>query len=159
MRVEKFEIVIDDDIVTADLHWADAPRTCQMISDLLSAGPLTDITNHAITAGHEFYVYCPAVDLPLENHVVRVDPGQLVYYFMPAGQNAGMPMHEERLGRRDIGEIALFYGTADLRIVTEANYRGNLFASVEPEDLERFHAMGRKTLESGRQQLTIRAGA
>lgn len=156
-HVEQLEIALAETTVTASLHWDDAPQTCQMISDLFARGPLVETTHHAIWVGHEFYVYCPPVDLPLENHVVRVSPGDLVYYYMPARRNAGMPVHKERLGHRDTGEIALFYGLADLRIVTEANYRGNLFASVDPAHLEAFHAIGRRTLEEGLQQLTIRA--
>ena len=154
--IEAVDIEVANTNVRAHLHWDDAPQTCSMIADLLLSGPLTGTTHHAIWTGHEFYVYCPAVDLALENHVVRVEPGQLLYYFMPA-YNVGMPVHKARFGRKDVAEVAFYYGISDLRIVTEANYRGNLFASVDPAHLDDFYSAGTATLTQGEQSITVRA--
>jgi hypothetical protein len=155
-HIEQLELVLPDLTVTADMHWEEAPKTCAAISGMLRQGPITDKTYHAIYSGHEFYVYCPAVDLALENHVVYPQPGQLIYYYLPARTYASMDVHRERIGDRDGAEIAIWYGSGDLRIVTETGIRGNHFATVRPEHLQAFYQAGLKTLHEGQKQLTIR---
>ena len=53
----------------------EAPTTCAQIEAMLAAAPVRGLSYHSIYSGQEFYVYCPPVDLPLENHVVWPRPG------------------------------------------------------------------------------------
>jgi hypothetical protein len=156
-RIEQLELVLPDLTVRADLHWEDAPKTCEAISGMLRGGPITGKTYHSIYSGHEFYIYCPAVDLALENHVVYPKAGQLIYYYLPARTYASMHVHRERIGDVDGAEIAIWYGPGDLRIVTETGIRGNHFATVRPEYLKDFYRAGLKTLHEGQKELTVQA--
>jgi hypothetical protein len=142
---------------TAQMQWDDAPRTCEAVAALLEREPIVGVTYHSIYSGHEFYVYCPSVELPLENHIVYPKPGQLVYYYLPSKTYASMHLHKERMGDVDTAEVAIWYGPGDLRIVTETGIRGNLFAEVLPEELNDFYKAGNTILAEGREELTIRA--
>lgn len=159
--VERVELVLgrQEKTFTAAMLWEDAPRTCEAIATMLSDGPIEGLTYHAIYSGHEFYVYCPPVPIPLENHIVYPKAGQLVYYYLPARTYASMHVHTERLGNVDAAEVAIWYGPGDLRIATETGLRGNLFAEVVPEQLDAFYAAGVVILSEGREQLTIRAAS
>jgi hypothetical protein len=141
---------------TARMLWDDAPRTCEAVATMLELEPIVGLTYHSIYSGHEFYVYCPSVDVPLENHIVYPKPGQLVYYYLPSRTYASMHVHKERMGDVDTAEVAIWYGPGDLRIVTETGIRGNLFAEVLPEQLAEFYAAGNAILSNGRDELTIR---
>jgi hypothetical protein len=156
-RIEQIELVLPELTVRADMHWDDAPVTCAVVARMLERGPISDRTYHSIYSGHEFYVYCPAVDVRLENHVVYPKPGQLIYYYLPARTYASMHVHRMRVGQEDAAEIAIWYGPGDLRIVTETGIRGNHFATVRQEYLDAFFQAGVKILETGRQPLTLRA--
>src|SRR5207249_4032760 len=114
--------------------------------------PLEGLTYHAIFSGHEIFVYCPAVDLELENHIVYPRPGQLVYYFLPAGRYASIGVHKRNLAghKQDAAEIAIWYGEGDLRRITESGGRGNLFATIQ-ENLEGFAEAGHGILAEGRE--------
>lgn len=156
-RIEQLELVLPDLTVGADMHWEEAPQTCAAIAEMLAQRPISGRTYHSIYSGHEFYIYCPPVDLPLENHVVYPKPGQLIYYYLPARVYASMHVHRERIGDVNGAEIAIWYGPGDLRIVTETGIRGNHFATVRSEDLKAFHQAGLKTLHEGQKDFTIRA--
>lgn len=140
----------------AELLVDDAPETCAKISAELAEQPVEGLSYHSIYSGQEFYVYCPAIDLPLENHVVWPRPGQILYYFFPANRYAGMHVHKGRV-QGDAAEIAIWYGHGDLRIVTETGIRGNLFAEVVPEQLEEFLEAGDYILANGRETILIRS--
>ena len=159
--IERIELVLgrQQKTFTAVMLWDAAPQTCEVIATMLADGPIEGLTYHAIYSGHEFYVYCPAVALPLENHIVYPKPGMLVYYYLPARTYASMHIHRERVGDVDAAEIAIWYGPGDLRIATETGIRGNLFAEVVPEQLDAFYAAGNAILLEGREQLTIRAAS
>ena len=141
---------------TATLLREDAPVTCDAITEMVNREPVQGTSYHSIYSGQEFYVYCPPVDLPLENHVVWPKPGQLVYYFFPARMYAGMHVHKSRIGTGDGAEIAIWYGHGDLRVVSETGIRGNLFAEVLPEQLDEFHLAGDIILAEGREDVIIR---
>jgi hypothetical protein len=160
-RIEQVELVLSRQqaVFTARMLWDEAPRTCEAVAGMLEREPITGLTYHSIFSGHEFYVYCPSVDLPLENHIVYPKPGQLVYYYLPSGVYASMHLHKERMGDVDTAEVAIWYGPGDLRIVTETGIRGNLFAEVLPEQLDDFYAAGNVILAEGREELVIRAAA
>lgn len=155
--VERIELVLgrQEKTFAARLLWDDAPRTCEAIATMLARGPVEGLTYHAIYSGHEFYVYCPPVEIPLENHIVNPKAGQLVYYYLPARTYASMHVHKERVGDADTAEIAIWYGPGDLRMVTETGIRGNLFAEVVPEQLDELYAAGNVILSEGREQLRI----
>ncbi|MDQ6522472.1 DUF3830 family protein [Nocardioides sp. LHD-245] len=131
-----------------------APQTCTALRAMLGES-VTGASYHSIYSGQEFYVYCPPVDLPLENHVVWPKRGQIVYYFFPENMYSGMHVHQDRI-QGDGAEIALWYGHGDLRIVTETGIRGNLFAEVLPEQLDDFYAAGDHILAHGREDIVIR---
>lgn len=131
-----------------------APQTCAAMTTVLD-GAVTGASYHSIYSGQEFYVYCPPVDVPLENHVVWPKRGQIVYYFFPENTYAGMHVHADRI-TGDGAEIALWYGHGDLRIVTESGIRGNLFAEVLPEQLDAFYEAGDHVLAHGREDVVIR---
>jgi hypothetical protein len=158
-RIETVELALGRQgrTFTARMLWDDAPKTCAAVAEMLAREPIVGTTYHSIYSGHEFYVYCPAVDLPLENHIVQPKPGQLVYYYLPAGTYASMHVHRERIGNVNGAEVAIWYGPGDLRIVTETGIRGNLFAEVAPEELDDFYRAGNVILAEGREELVIRA--
>lgn len=158
-RIEQVELVLgrQDATFTARMMWDEAPKTCQAVAEMLEREPISGLTYHSIFSGHEFYIYCPAVDLALENHIVHPKPGQLVYYYLPSKTYASMHVHKERLGDVDGAEIAIWYGPGDLRIVTESGIRGNLFAEVVPDQLDEFYKAGNVILAEGREELVIRA--
>ena len=156
-RIAQIELILPELTVKADMHWDDAPVTCEAIAGMLEREPITARTYHSIYSGHEFYVYCPAADLRLENHVVYPKAGQLIYYFLPARTYASMHVHKMRMGNTDTAEIAIWYGPGDLRVVTETGIRGNHFATVRAEYLDDFFRAGLRMLETGRQPLTLRA--
>ncbi|WP_436699154.1 DUF3830 family protein [Nocardioides sp. BYT-33-1] len=131
-----------------------APKTCSAMRTMLGE-TVTGASYHSIYSGQEFYVYCPPVDIPLENHVVWPKRGQIVYYYFPENLYAGMHVHQDRI-QGDGAEIALWYGHGDLRIVTETGIRGNLFAEVLPEQLDDFYAAGDHILAHGREDIVIR---
>jgi hypothetical protein len=153
----EIELTRQEKVFTARLLTEDAPLTCEAVSAMLQRRPVHGPSYHSIYSGQEYYVYCPPVDLPLENHIVWPKPGQLVYYFFPARRYAGMHVHESRIGRGDGAEIALWYGHGDLRVVTETGIRGNLFAEVLPGQLDDFYEAGDRILAEGREEVVIRA--
>ncbi len=116
---------------TVEMHWERAPRTCAAMWDMLG-DPLQAKTNHAVFSGYEFFLYCPPVDLDLENHVAFPKPGQLIYYYLPAGRNADNIAHQINLGghTEDAAEVAIWYGEGDLRRMTDCGVRGNHFATI-----------------------------
>lgn len=144
-----------DVTVRARLLREDAPVTTQAIVDSLKDHNTRGLSYHSIYSGQEFYVYCDPLPLPLENHVVWPKAGQLLYYYFPENMYAGMHVHKDRIGGRDGAEIALWYGHGDLRYVTESGIRGNMFAEVIEEDLDRFYEAGDNILANGREQITI----
>jgi hypothetical protein len=158
-RIEQVELVLgrQGKTFTANMQWEDAPKTCEAVAQMLEREPIVGLTYHSIFSGHEVYVYCPAVDIPLENHIVYPKPGQLVYYYLPHGTYASMHVHKERMGNVDTAEVAIWYGPGDLRVVTETGIRGNLFADVVPEQLDDFYKAGNVILAQGQEELTIRA--
>lgn len=153
------DLELDIKGVTAriQMHWDYAPHTCQAVWDMLET-PLVDKTHHAVFSGYEFFLYCPAVDLELENHVVYPKPGQLIYYFLPARRNADNLAHILNLGGHfeDAAEVAIWYGEGDLRRVTETGVRGNHFATIAAEDLEAVAKVGYTLLDEGQTTATLR---
>ena len=137
------------------MHWDDAPVTCQAVWDFLEA-PLNENTHHSVFSGYEFYLYCPAVDLELENHSVHPKPGQFIYYYLQPGRNAGNIAHKINLegNPSEAAEIAIWYGEGELRRMTELGVRGNLFASIDDNHEELF-LTGYRTLNEGMQRATL----
>ena len=160
MLMETIEIYLagQDKTFTATLLTEDAPQTTDAITRMLTDSPVTGLSYHSIYSGQEFYVYCPPIDVPLENHVVWPKPGQLVYYYFPSRMYAGMHVHKSRIGHGAGAEIALWYGHGDLRVVSETGIRGNLFAEVVPEQLDDFYEAGDRILAEGREDVIFRPG-
>ncbi len=159
MELIEIYLARQDVTFTARLLTEDAPQTTAAITTMLTNAPVEGLSYHSIYSGQEFYVYCPGVDIPLENHVVWPKPGQLVYYYFPSRMYAGMHVHKSRIGYDDGAEIALWYGHGDLRVVSETGIRGNLFAEVIPEQLEAFYEAGDRILAEGREDVIIRAAS
>lgn len=158
-RIERIELEFtrQQRTFTATMLWDDAPKTCAAIEQMILAEPIRGLSYHAIYSGNEFYVYCPSVDVPLENHVVYPKPGWLVYYYLPAGVYASMGVHKKQMGNVDTAEIAVWYGPGDLRIVTETGIRGNLFAEIDPDQMDDFYEAGAVVLAEGREDIVFRA--
>lgn len=156
MRKAELMLPDKDFSVEVQMHWDEAPLTCAAVWDML-AQPLEQRSHHAVFSGYEFFVYCPPVNLPLENHVVYPKPGQLLYYFLPAGRNADNVAHKINLGghREDAAEIAIWYGEGELRRMTECGVRGNHFATVE-DGLTEFFKVGHSILEHGQTRVVLR---
>lgn len=138
------------------MHWEDAPQTCAAIWDMLEK-PLVTNSHHAVFSGYEFFLYCEARDIELENHVVYPKPGQLLYYFLPARRNSDNVAHKINLGghKEDAAEIAIWYGEGDLRRMTECGVRGNHFATVH-ENLDGMFRAGHDTLVNGETTVALR---
>lgn len=143
----------------ATLLTQDAPQTVAGVSEMLGSAEVSGLSYHSIYSGQEFYVYCPPVPIPLENHIVWPKPGQILYYYFPPRTYAGMHVHGSRIAPGTAGaEIALWYGQGDLRVVTESGIRGNLFAEVVPEELADFQAAGDTILAEGRETVEFALG-
>lgn len=147
------EFVRQQKTFTATLLADGAPATVAAMTEMLQTA-VTGASYHSIYSGQEFYVYCPPVDVSLENHVVWPKPGQIVYYYFPENMYAGMHVHKGRIEGAG-AEIAFWYGHGDLRVVTETGIRGNLFAEVLPEQLEDFLEAGDHILAHGREDIVI----
>lgn len=160
-RIEQVELFLTRQQKTfnAQMLWDDAPKTCAAIQGMLKKEPIRGLTYHAIYSGNEFYFYCSSVDVPLENHIVYPQPGQLVYYYLPAGVYASMQVHKKQMGDVDTAEVAVWYGSGDLRVVTETGIRGNLFAEIEPTQLDAFYDAGSVILAEGREEIVVRAAS
>ena len=158
-RIDELELGLgrQGNAFRARMLWDEAPQTCEAVAAMVEREAIVGSTYHSIYSGHEFYLYCSSVELPLENHIVYPKPGQLVYYYLPSKTYASMHVHKERMGDVDTAEIAIWYGPGDLRIVTETGIRGNLFAEVVPEELDAFYVAGNTILAEGREELTIKA--
>lgn len=158
VAVKNLELSFDgiDFTAAVTMHWDRAPQTCAAIWDML-AEPLERETNHAVFSGYEIYLYCRAIDIPLENHIVFPKPGYLVYYYLPAGRHADNIAHSINLGthREDVGEIAIWYGEGDLRRVTETGVRGNHFATITT-GLDRLFEVGHSILDNGHRTALLR---
>lgn len=144
------------DVFPVKLDWGNAPKTAEIVWQMLE-NPLRTSSNHAVFSGYEFFLYCNAVPLDLENHIVYPKPGQLLYYYLPAGRNGDNIAHKINLEghKSDAAEIAIWYGEGDLRRMTECGVRGNLFGTVNG-DLDSFFSNGHKTLIEGNKEIILR---
>jgi len=145
----------------AELLNSQAPRTCEAIWSALAV-PLERLALHGTTSGETigFYNFTrleQAGELPLENHKVRTLPGDLLYFYQPAGRLAGMAgvpaswVHPSG----EVHEMLLSYGEADLTRAVIAGWRGCNFGRIV-ENLEGFVGVCRAMRVNGAQKIVIR---
>jgi hypothetical protein len=112
----------------------DAPRTCDIVWDLL---PLKGEIYHAKYARNEVYTFIPppGVHPGLENPTITPIPGDVCYIPFAAGQlparSYGYSEEEGAAGLPDIVDLALFYGRNNLLLNADIGFvPANVFASV-----------------------------
>jgi hypothetical protein len=87
---------------------------------------------------YDFPPVIGAATLGLENHTIRPRPGDLLYFYQPAGRleavESTAPGFELVEGlapmTKDTNEILFCYGDTDLRGPAIAGWRGNHFATI-----------------------------
>ncbi|MEA2596428.1 MAG: hypothetical protein QOF01_2897 [Thermomicrobiales bacterium] len=137
-----------------------APKTCEAIWSVL-AEPVERTLLHAILSGENvlFYNLPPIAqsgDLPLENHKVRAGAGELMFFFMPAGQLAGLHGLADWLDPSgNVYEVAFSYGESDFMVPTLQGWRGSHWATVV-ENRTGFAAGCRATRFEGTQPIVLR---
>ncbi len=119
-----------------NMLWQEAPQTCKAIWDVISE-PFRSRARHAIWSGKEIFFYLPQTmpkDLPLENHSIFPEPGDVMFYYMPEKRLKGINRIKFR-EPGDVFELAIFYGDSNLRLTMEMGWRGSVFGRVREEQL------------------------
>jgi len=106
-------------VARARLHQRQAPRTCQLLWDLL---PIERESIHAIFSGCELYVVWPweGEPPPRENFTVCTDAGDLFFYYAPWYHADARPG----------GEIAIYYDRDAIPTGGDGLMAGCLFATI-----------------------------
>ncbi|MCL5045415.1 MAG: DUF3830 family protein [Actinobacteria bacterium] len=135
MRSIEIEFLRSGAVVTAGLLWAEAPETSAAIWEALRK-PVRSRARHAIWSGKEVFFYLPPMpgDLPLENHTIFPEPGELMFFFAPENRLKGLRDIKYR-EPGDIRELAVFYGESNLRLTMERGWRGSVVGRVAQEDV------------------------
>jgi hypothetical protein len=118
-------------IVPTTLLWQEAPLTCKAIWDVLKK-PFRSRARHAIWSGKEVFFYLPQTmpkDLPLENHTIFPESGEIMFYYMPEKRLKGVQTIKFR-EPGNVFELAIFYGTNNLRLTMEMGWRGSVFGRI-----------------------------
>ncbi len=140
---KKIELLFTKSGITlpAALLMQQAPLTCAAIWNALEK-PVRSRARHAIWSGKEVFFYLPQAmprDLPLENHTIFPDPGELMFYYVPENRLKGIQTIKFR-DPGDVFELAIFYGTNNLRLTMEMGWRGSVFARVPRQYLSELDA-------------------
>lgn len=109
-----------------------APRTVAAVWEA-HAEPVSIPTYHSIFSGQEIFWYIPGgmpTDLPLENHTWRCAPGDLFYFYMPAGRLKPRGQTPQLQGSQDVFELAVPYGLSDFQIMTLDGWRGSVIGRI-----------------------------
>jgi len=128
-------------ILPATLLWKEAPLTCSATWKVLQK-PVRSRARHAIWSGKEVFFYLPQTmpkDLPLENHTIFPESGDLMFYYMPEKRVKGIQTIKFR-DPGDVFELAIFYGTNNLRLTMEMGWRGSVFGRVPENHLPELEA-------------------
>jgi hypothetical protein len=106
-------------VARARLLEREAPRTCQLLWDLL---PIELESIHAIYSGCELYVVWPwqGDPPPRENFTACTDAGDLFFYYAPWYQAGASPG----------GEIAVYYDRDAVPTGRDGPMAGSLFATI-----------------------------
>ena len=133
-----------------------APRTVAAVWKSL-AQPIERDAYHAIWSGKEIFFYIPPTDqdVPLENHSVWCEPGELFWFYMPAGALKVRGQTPELRSSGEVFEIAIIYGQANFRIMGEDGWRGNIFGEIT-ENKEAFMQACSLVLDKGIQKIAMR---
>ena len=140
----------------ATLYPRAAPNVVPFVWDALE-NPLETQTSHACFDGHEVYCFleCEGQAPDAENMTIRPRPGDIVYFFAPAGKFAAVNA-DQRLGGAtpDVHELAFMYDEVDLRHYWEEGWVGSVIGHVDV-GLDGFAAACRRTLNEGRTTIRI----
>lgn len=157
----RLRIELPDAAVTAEavLYAEAAPQVAQFVWDALTK-PLDTMTAHACFDGHEVYCF---LDVPphgdpvpeAQNITIRPQPGDLVYFYAPAGKFAAVGADARLRGQTsDVHELAFMYDAVDLRHYWEEGWIGSVVGHID-EGLREFADACRATLVSGSTRLTV----
>jgi hypothetical protein len=130
----------------AQLHWDEAPQTCEAICDRL---PIEGPAHQAIYSGSESVVLLEEVlRLPKENARSEVRRGEVAFVWLEAGSSYGV--------NEDFAEICWFYDIDSRPSMWEGPVEVNVFAQiVEPAD--RFYRVCRRIRREGVKPVAITA--
>ena len=153
---KKLEFELGGVKATAELFEDRAPKTVAAVWKALEK-PLERECRHARWSGDEVYFYSPETDrdVPLENHSVNCEPGELFWFYMPAGALKGRGHTPELMKSLEVFEIAIIYGESDFRRMAEEGWRGNIFGEVT-ENREAFFKACNRVLSEGYQPIKVR---
>ena len=140
----------------ATLYDSAAPNVVPFVWDALET-PLETQTSHACFDGHEVYCFldCEGQAPDAENMTIRPRPGDIVYFFAPAGKFAAVNADERLAGATpDVHELAFMYDTVDLRHYWEEGWVGSVIGHVDV-GLDEFASACGRTLNEGRTTIRI----
>jgi hypothetical protein len=157
----RLRIELPDAAVTAEavLYAEAAPQVAEFIWGTL-AKPLHTMTSHACFDGHEVYCF---LDVPpdgdpapeAQNITIRPQPGDLVYFYAPAGKFAAVGADARLRGQTsDVHELAFMYDEVDLRHYWEEGWIGSVVGHID-DGLSEFAGACRATLVSGSTRLIV----
>jgi len=140
----------------ATLYPKAAPNVVPFVWEALK-DPLETQTSHACFDGHEVYCFleCEGRAPEAENMTIRPRPGDIVYFFAPAGKFAAVNADQRLAGATpDVHELAFMYGEVDLRHYWEEGWVGSVIGHVDV-GLNEFAAACLRTLNQGRTTIRI----
>jgi Protein of unknown function (DUF3830) len=126
----RIELIFDETSTraVAELHEADAPKTCAAIWAGLEV-PMRAKGIHAMFAGREIMIEMPEANrrfdptaIPPENQTVTPLPGELMWFYFPDHSEAGFP--------REIYDFAIIYGRDTRILIPQGWVPGNVFATI-----------------------------
>jgi hypothetical protein len=147
-------------LLPSTLLWKEAPLTCAAVWNVLKK-PVRSRARHAIWSGKEVFFYLPQTmpkDLPLENHTIFPEPGDLMFYYMPEKRLKGTQAIQFR-DPGDVFELAIFYGTNNLRLTMEMGWRGSVFGQVPKDRLPELEAACEDLYWNGTFDIEVRRGS
>jgi hypothetical protein len=127
---KQIELIYDETgtRAVAELHEADAPKTCAAIWAGLEV-PMRAKGIHAMFAGREIMIEMPEANqrfdplaIPAENQTITPLPGEILWFYFPAKSLVGIP--------RPIYDFAIFYGRDSRVLISNGWVPGNLFATI-----------------------------
>ena len=137
----------------AELHEADAPKTCAAIWAALEV-PMRAKGIHAMFAGREIMIEMPEenqrfdpLTIPAENQTITPLPGEILWFYFPARSVVGLS--------RPIYDFAIFYGRDSRVLIANGWVPGNLFATIT-EGLADFAQCCARVHSEGVKPFTVR---
>src|SRR5579872_5467954 len=128
-RQVRIDFLESETHAVADLLDDRAPATCDAIWGELHK-PIERRIIHAASSGQNVLFYdfpeIPTIQsVPLENHKVRAWPGEIMFFYQPAGRLAGMTAIREWMhSSGNIFEVVFSYGHTDVSGPAIEGWRG-----------------------------------